>query len=118
MRDREFDRKAFGPVVMEYLARKVDTGIKQRELISADRVLDIQFNDFIQDGVGTVQKIYQHFNLAWTDEVAKRFKAYDEAHPMNKHGKHDYRLEEYGLTREQILERFAGYIERFEVPIQ
>ena len=36
---------------------------------------------------------------------------------MGKHGKHDYRLEEYGLTEQQILDRFAFYIERFKVPM-
>jgi hypothetical protein len=114
---RDFDRKAFGPVVMEYLARKVESSLRQRENISAERIIDLQFNDFIADGVGTVRRIYQHFNIAMTAEAENRFQQYADAHPMGKHGKHDYKLEEYGLTEQQILDRFAFYIERFKVPM-
>lgn len=114
---RTFDRAQFGPVVMEYLARKVESSLKQREHISPDRILDLQFNDFIADGVGTVKRIYQHFGLPMTADTEQRFQHYADAHPMGKHGKHDYRLEEYGLSREQILERFRFYTERFAVPL-
>lgn len=117
MRERNYDRKAFGSVVMEYLARKVEAGMAARDKISSARILDIQFNDFINDDVATVKNIYQHFNLAWTPTIAARFDSYSKNHPMNKHGKHNYQLEEYGLSREQILNRFAAYIERFDVPM-
>jgi hypothetical protein len=114
---RDFDRKQFGPVVMEYLARKMESSLRQRASISPDRIIDLQFNDFIADGVGTVRRIYQHFNIAMTADAENRFQRYADEHPMGKHGKHDYRLEEYGLTEQQILDRFAFYIERFKVPM-
>lgn len=114
---RQFDRKAFGPVVMEYLARKMESSLKQREHISSDRIIDLQFNDFIADSVGTARKIYEHFQLPINNATEQAFLRYAAEHPMGKHGKHDYRLEEYGLTEKQILDRFAFYIERFSVPL-
>lgn len=114
---REFDRQQFGAVVMEYLARKVEASLRQREHIDPARILDLQFNDFIADGVGTARRIYQHFHLPMSAEVEQRFQHYADAHPMGKHGKHDYKLEEYGLTEQQICDRFAFYIERFQVPM-
>ena len=114
---RDFDRKQFGAVVMEYLARKVEASLRQREQIDPARILDLQFNDFIADGVGTARKIYSYFHLPMSGEVEQRFQRYADAHPMGKHGKHDYRLEEYGLTEQQIRDRFAFYIERFNVPM-
>lgn len=114
---RDPDRKNLGPVVMEYLARKMESSLRQREIISPDRIIDLQFNDFIADGVGTVRHIYQNFNITMTADAEKRFRQYADEHPMGKHGKHDYKLEEYGLTEKQILDRFAFYIERFNVPM-
>ena len=114
---RDFDRKQFGPVVMEYLARKMESSLRQRESISPDRMIDLQFNDFIADGVGTVRRIYQHFNIVMTADTERRFQQYAAEHLMGKHGKHDYRLEEYGLTEQQILDRFAFYIKRFSIPM-
>ncbi|HQQ63061.1 MAG TPA: sulfotransferase [Pseudomonadales bacterium] len=115
---RDFDRKDFGPVVMEYLARKVESSLRQREHIDPSRIIDLQFNEFIADGVGTVRKIYQHFAMPMSADIENRFLQYAQAHPMGKHGKHDYRLEEYGLTEQRILDRFAFYIDRFQVPMR
>ncbi|MEZ5436387.1 MAG: sulfotransferase [Pseudomonadales bacterium] len=112
---RDFDRKQFGAVVMEYLARKVEASLRQREKIDPARIIDVQFNDFIADGVGTVKRIYQHFQMPMSTAVEQSFQRYADAHPMGKHGKHDYRLEEYGLSEQQIRERFAFYIERFKI---
>ena len=36
---------------------------------------------------------------------------------MNKHGKHEYNLGEYGLTEQLVLDRFGFYIDRFNVPM-
>ena len=41
--------------------------------------------------------------------------AHVASHPRGKHGAHEYRLEEYGLSPEQVLHRFAPYLERFDV---
>ena len=36
---------------------------------------------------------------------------------MGKHGTHSYGLAEFGLTDEQVLERFAPYVERFGISV-
>jgi hypothetical protein len=38
-----------------------------------------------------------------------------EENPQAKHGAHRYSLGEYGLTREAVRSRLAGYVERFGV---
>ena len=40
------------------------------------------------------------------------------ANPQGKHGKHEYRLEDYGLSRGQVHEHFKGYIERYDIAIK
>ena len=37
------------------------------------------------------------------------------SHPKDKHGKHEYSLEGFGLTREQVRDRFVDYCARFGV---
>jgi hypothetical protein len=37
------------------------------------------------------------------------------ASPQGRHGKHEYRLEEFGLSAGEVRERFARYRERFGV---
>ncbi len=117
MKERTYNPKTLGPVVMEYLARKVEASLVQRENIDNSRIFDGQFNDFIKDSLGFVDTIYQYFNLPMSNQTATAFKTYADQHPMGKHGKHHYQLEEYGLTEQLVLDRFSFYIEHFQVPI-
>lgn len=117
MNDRDYDIKQLGPVTMEYLARKVESSLKQRENIDKSRILDLQFNDFVADSVQFVHGIYDYFKLPMTATAKQRIEAYAADHPMNKHGKHEYALEQYGLSEQQVLKRFEFYIEHFQVPM-
>ena len=36
---------------------------------------------------------------------------------MGKHGSHDYKLEEFGLTEQQVLDRFANYIDTYHIEV-
>jgi hypothetical protein len=40
---------------------------------------------------------------------------YVASHPQRKHGKHEYSLEEYGLSPESIRERLGFYLDRFNL---
>jgi hypothetical protein len=114
MVNREFDKRTLGPVVMEYLARKMEKAIAVRKTADKDRFMDIQFEDFIEQPIATVEKIYDHFHIPISTEAAERMSNYAASHPMGKHGKHEYQLEEYGLTAEGILKRFDFYIREYQ----
>ena len=113
MTNREFDKRTLGPVVMEYLAHKMEKAIAVRKQSDKARFIDIQFEDFIDQPIATVEKIYSHFKLPMSADTAKRMRDYAAAHTMGKHGKHEYQLEEYGLTADMILQRFDFYIREY-----
>ena len=116
MTNREgFDATELGPIVLEYLARKMERSLQARDLLPESSVLDIQFNDFVADPVATAKKIHSYFDLPLSDETLANMCAYADEHPMGKHGKHDYKLAEFGLTETMILQRFDFYLQRFDV---
>ena len=41
--------------------------------------------------------------------------AHMQANPKGKHGKHQYDLESFGLDAARVRERFADYVDRFQV---
>jgi hypothetical protein len=108
-----FDPTQLGPVVMEYLARKMERALKARESFAPGRVIDIMFDDFVNDPLATAKSIHTSFDLPLDEHASQLMADYAEQHPMGKHGKHEYQLAEYGLTEKMILERFAFYLERF-----
>jgi hypothetical protein len=50
-----------------------------------------------------------------SEEFAERLNRYLQQNPRDKHGAHRYAPENFGQTGEAISERFAAYIERFEL---
>lgn len=105
----DLDRRELGLATLNYLADKLQSSYRQRERIDPKRILDLHFNHFIADPIAVVQRIYAHFELPLSDATLTAMRAYQQAHPMGKHGKHEYDLASYGLTEPQVMQRFAFY---------
>ena len=84
-----------------------------RDSLPADRVVDVHYTDTVEDPVGTVERVYKHFGLDYTDEVATGVRGYLAENPRDKHGSHSYSLEEFGLDIGEVDAAFAAYNERF-----
>ena len=78
-------------------------------------ILDVYYDRLVADPVGAVRDIYDHYDLAWSEEFAERLNYYVRQNPRGKHGAHRYAPEDFGQTGEAISERFTAYIERFEL---
>jgi hypothetical protein len=78
-------------------------------------LFDVYYDRLVADPIGTVRDIYDHYDLAWSEEFAERLNYYVQQNPRNKHGAHQYAPEDFGQTGDAISERFAAYIERFEL---
>jgi hypothetical protein len=78
-------------------------------------LFDVHYDRLVADPIGTVGDIYDHYDLAWSEEFAERMNNYVQQNPRGKHGAHQYTPEDFGQTGEAISERFAAYIERFEL---
>jgi hypothetical protein len=78
-------------------------------------IVDVYYDRLVADPISTVRDIYDHYNLAWSEEFAERLNYYVQQNPRGKHGAHRYAAEDFGQTGEAISERFAAYIERFEL---
>lgn len=83
-----------------------------------DAILDVQYADTVSDPLGTVRRIYAAFDEPLTPKAEAAMQQYMADNPKGKHGKHSYSLEEYGLSREGVHERFADYIARYAIPVK
>lgn len=97
-------------------ADSLETWSRGLELFDAERAkhdsaqfLDVDYFEFIADPTGTVENVYRHFGLPYTDSARAAVKAVDDASKQGPRApKHTYSLADYGLTAEQVKERFAG----------
>jgi hypothetical protein len=112
----DFDPKEMGPVVMDFYATSLERGLAAREALDPGRIIDLDYRDFVADNMASASRIYDHFEMPFTDEIRRALEQHIADHPKDKHGAHRYDLAEFGLTPEVVRERFAPYIERFGLP--
>lgn len=103
------DQGEIGRAVMEWYAMSLEEGLRQRDQLSPDLFVDCSQREFVEQPMSIVQKVYDAFGLQLTEDARSAMQAHIDANPKGKHGKHQYDLAEYGLTRELIEERFSFY---------
>ncbi len=103
------DRHAMGRNVMEWYARSLEQGLASRARLPEELFVDCSQQEFVERPLELVQRVYDAFDLALSEDSRSILQAHIEANPKGKHGKHDYRLEDYGLTRDMIADRFDFY---------
>ncbi|HLS81443.1 MAG TPA: sulfotransferase [Steroidobacter sp.] len=108
---REIDPATIGPRERDLWAWSVERGeqVRQRH---PERFIDVDFRSFQRQPLYEVQRIYERFGLTLDAEVERGMRAWLAANPRDKHGRHEYTPEQYGLSAEEIRRCYAAYIER------
>src|SRR5690242_9023406 len=97
-------------------ADALETWSRGLELFNTERAkhdpaqfYDVDYFEFIADPAGAVENVYRHFGLPYTDAARAAVTAVNDASKKGPRApKHTYALADYGLTAEQVRERFAG----------
>ena len=76
---------------------------------SGNRFFDIEFRDFTGDQLGTVKRLYAHFDLTLSAATETAMRTWLDAHPRRTTAGPRYRPEDFGLTTEGLRRRFADY---------
>lgn len=111
----EIASEDFGPLVLKHYADSMDRALDAREALDEARFIDVDYDALVSDNLAAARKIYDHFGMPFAGAASRAMAEYAAAHPKGQHGKHEYDLATYGLTRAQVRERFARYIDRFGV---
>jgi glyoxylase-like metal-dependent hydrolase (beta-lactamase superfamily II) len=102
------DPKQLGPVIAPKLSAGLTKAMAARER-APERMFDVRYPDLVQDPLGTVAKVYEHFGYDLSPEMQSRMERWLREHAQNKHGAHKYSLEDFGLNPERIDELFGEY---------
>lgn len=81
-----------------------------------DRIIDVRFDDLVGDPWRTVRSVYGRMGATLTDDAETRMRAYLDARPRERHGRHDYEFADTGLDVAETRARFAAYQARYGVP--
>lgn len=89
--------------------------VDERDVLPADRSLDVRFPDFMADDVAMVECIYRVAGQAITPDARASMDAFMAEHPRGRHGGVIYELADFGLDREERRRALQFYVERFDV---
>jgi len=81
----------------------------RKELNKEDQIIDLRFEDFVEDQMGTVENIYNRFGWELTNITKDKMKKFLVENPRDKHGYHNYSLEDFRLNEAEINELFVEY---------
>jgi hypothetical protein len=79
-------------------------------------VTDVQYANLVRDPMDTVRFIYSSLGLDLNGAAVSAISAYADTHPKGQFGVHRYDLAELGLNPGELNERFAEYVDRFDIP--
>src|SRR6056300_227458 len=116
MFSEDVDLHAIGANLLETFDVMIERVLAYKERHGWDSIYDLQYADIMANPILEMQKLYEHFGEDFTEDVRAGMEQYMLNNPKGKHGKHEYQLEDYGLSDAQIRAHFADYCERFKIP--
>jgi hypothetical protein len=92
-------------------ARGADVFLAERSRHDPAQFVDVHYEDFVADPIGTVESIYQAFGLSLDDEArAAMATVQAKSRSGQRRPSHAYSLRDFGLTGDEVDARFAGYL--------
>jgi len=105
--------------LLKYWSHCMDACFKYRRSLPPEeekkRFFDVNYVELQKDPIGIVKQIYTHFGYPIDTDFALRMSSWVRSNPQGKHGLHEYSLEEFGLTNEQVAKKFEDYKRHYPV---
>jgi hypothetical protein len=116
MRRRVIDPEGLVDYWIDRIERLLRACVRDRELIPADRSLDIRFHELSGNEMTILQTLYSYNGTDLSLEVQAALQRYLDDNPRGKHGRMVYDLKrDFNRSPDEVRARFAFYFERFGV---
>lgn len=90
--------------------------INLRDTIPAGQQLDLYYDDMNRDWQGVIRRIYAFTGMTLSQPTLDAMQAWLAHNQQHKHGKHSYRLEDFGLTAIAVEQRLGYYRDKYRIP--
>ncbi|AQA25735.1 sulfotransferase family protein [Rhodococcus sp. MTM3W5.2] len=105
----KFKGEVIGRSQLELWARGLEQFNAARAQHDPAQFIDVDYQDFVADPLGTVEGIYTRFDLPLTTQAQQAMEAmHEESRSGDRRPAHKYTLEEFGLTATEVEERFGA----------
>jgi len=112
------DPVAIGHYWADLLAVMLDRCRADRHLLPADQSMDIRFDEFMADSIGTVERIYQLADQPLTPTARTAVTGYLDGHGRSRHGGLIYDLADFDLDPVELRARLRSYTDHFAITLE
>jgi hypothetical protein len=85
---------------------------EMHKCISANQFYELKYDDLLADPQGTIKKIYTHFQWNPSEKFLERL-SHEQARNKNYKSAHEYSLEQYGFTKQEIYAELGDIMDEF-----
>jgi len=96
-----FDRSLLGPEALELFTNGFETLARARAKYP-DRFVDVEYRDLVQDPLGQFRRLMRAMGLEPTADDERSMQAWLSVNGRDTHPAHRYRLEDYGVSADEI----------------
>lgn len=116
MRRHDIDPHGLVDYWIDRMERLLRACVRDRDLIPADRSLDIRFHELSGNEMTILQTLYGYNGTDLSPEVKAALQGYLDDNPRGKHGRMVYDLKrDFDRSPDEVRSRFAFYFDRFGV---
>ncbi|MFW6086234.1 MAG: sulfotransferase family protein [Myxococcota bacterium] len=111
----EVDRHEIGRDWCRKVHRMVERATATRDRVGPESFVDVHYRDLVDDPIDQIRRIAERTKLPVSADAERRLRDARAENPQHKHGRHRYRLADYGLDRTEVTRVFGAYCTRFDV---
>ncbi|GAB3115305.1 sulfotransferase [Aestuariicella hydrocarbonica] len=104
-----------GESMLDIFEEMIRRTLKHREMHGWDSIYDLQYSELMINPIGEMKKLYAHFHTPWTSTTETAMQQLLAKNPKGKFGKHEYTLDEFGLSKSIVRDRLSDYCNQFNV---
>ncbi len=108
------DRRELGPWALEACGEMLARGEAARAE-NPDRILDVGYDQLVQDPRRTVRQVYDYFGFTFSGEMERQMDRWLLRDRQRKKPAHRYGLQPFGLGREEVETKFGAYRRRYGI---
>jgi hypothetical protein len=91
---------------------------RDRDVLPADRSIDVRFDQFMADEFAMVERIYDLAGQPMTSEGRAAMDRFVDDHPRGRHGAIEYDITQFGLDPAERREALRFYTDRFGIILE
>lgn len=112
------DREWIGQNYPWQAAQHAERAMDARARIGHDRIIDFHYADAVRDPLGAMRQLYAALGDAFTVEAEAAMAAWLAENPQGKFGRHEYKLDQFGLSKAAIAPLFERYLAQYAVEME